>query len=85
MAWFSMVFLCVVYIVGHRSVDCAEPSGLLANARLLLDTRIQQTSDVEEKLNDGYLTLPPTAAGNLLKIEMYVDKGGGKALSAYIG
>ena len=52
-------------------------SGALKGKKLLVDTVFNRVDDNADKVNEGINTLPPPATGDTIKVELFIEDGGG--------
>ncbi len=52
-------------------------AGALAGKKLMVDTAFEMVDDAKDAVNDSVNTLAPVAAGDTVKVQLFVEDGGG--------
>ena len=69
--------LLVVFTVGNVE------AGALAGKKIFVDLKTQDDADDGDKVNDGVTTTAPVDSGGVIKVELFVEDGGGNGTIGY--
>ena len=68
------IAVCIFFIVG--TIGSAE-AGALVGKKLMVDTALEMADSPADAVNDSVNTLAPVAAGDTVKVQMFVEDAGG--------
>ena len=68
------IAVCLFFIVG--TIGSAQ-AGALAGKKLMVDTAFEMADMAEDAVNDSVNTLAPVAAGDTVKVQLFVEDAGG--------
>ena len=68
------IAVCLFFMAG--TIGSAE-AGALAGKKLLVDTAFEMVDKAEDAVNDSVNTLLPVAEGDTVKVQLFVEDGGG--------